>query len=599
VSQEAPAINGLGPPSPPTLEDLGKALTRFLASGAEADRGQVRGLTAALAEQGLGPAACAGVVWEKVRRALLSSTDEDRPWLLDRAIAAQHELWCLFERAYELERRAHRQMSAAYARRNLEIDHILDNLPASAFAKDAQSRYTAVNATFCEGLGLSRERILSRTDADLFPAEIAAELLSRDRQVIEGREPSRQEATTLINGEPRTFLITKSPLFESQGLATGLVGVAVDITARKKIEEHRLGLVAALESAHDAIFIMDSAGIIEYVNPAFEHLTQFASDEAIGQGDTIIKSDSQDDTHHDRMWRQLTDGKAWRGVAPMRRKDSSEFQSEQNIAPVRDETGVITGYVSVARDVSEHKRVMEALQDAVMIKSDFTSMVSHELRTPPCAIKEAVDVVADGSAGPTNDHQAQFLGLAKRNVGRLHRLINDVLDFSRLERGGAATNIEPHPLNKLVAAELDRQRVAAERRGIELTQDLGEGIGDVPLDEQRIGRLLSNLLSNAIRYCDGPLVKVSTLASADEVIVTVRDNGPGIAPEYLETIVDPFVRLSSGLGRQVGATGLGLAICRQIIELHGGRIWAESKPGEGSAFSFALPLGPKEENTSP
>jgi signal transduction histidine kinase len=208
-------------------------------------------------------------------------------------------------------------------------------------------------------------------------------------------------------------------------------------------------------------------------------------------------------------------------------------------------------------------------------------------------------VVADGSAGPTNDHQAQFLGLAKRNVDRLHRLINDVLDFSRLERGGVATHIERYPLNELVAAALDRQRVAAEKRGIELRQDLGVGIGDVPLDQQRIGHLLSNLLSNAIRYCDGPLVRVSTLVNADEVIVTVRDNGPGIAPEYLETIFDPFVQLSSGLGRQVGGTGLGLAICRQIIELHSGRIWAESKPGEGSAFSFALPLGPKEENTSP
>lgn len=579
----------------PTLETLGDALERFFLRGAESDRAEVRELTAALVEQGLGPAACAGVVWEKLRQSLLSSTDEDRPWLLDRALAAQHELWDLFDRAYELERRAHRKMSAAYARKNIEVDQILDNLPGSAFVKDAESCYTAVNRTFCEILGVPRERILSRTDAELFPPEIAAELLNRDRQVLEDQAAVRQEATTLLNGESRTLLITKVPVIDGQGAATSLVGIAVDITAHKKAEADRLALVAALESTHDAIFIMDLAGVIQYANPAFERLTRFPRQEAVGQSDEILSSTSHDEGHHGRMWARLTDGKAWRDVAAMRRRDGSEFQSEQNVAPVRDEAGIVTGYVCVARDVSEHKRVIQALQDAVMIKSDFTSMISHELRTPLCAIKEAVGVVADGAAGPTNDQQAQFLGLAKRNVDRLHRLINDVLDFSRLERGGAPTNIQPHALNELVADVSERQRTGAQRRGIELEVSLDDRIGVVPLDEQRIGQLLINLLSNAIRYCDGPLVRVSTVKGADEVVVTVRDSGPGIAPEYLETIFDPFVQLSSGLGRQVGGTGLGLAISRQIIELHGGRIWAESTPGEGSAFSFALPLGPKEE----
>ena len=498
-------------PNPPDIDDLGRALSKFLASGADVDRSQIRGLAAALVEQGIGPAACANPIWDGMRRTLLSCSDEDRPWLLDRAIAAQQELWSVFDRAYQLERRAHRQIAASLARTKHETTHILDNIPAHVFAKDTQSRYTAVNRAFCEALGLPRERILSRTDSDLFPTAISDELRRRDREALESGTTSRQETTTELNGEHKTLLITKAPLFDAEGGIIGLVGVALDVSHLKELEHRELTLMLALESSQDAICVMDTSGIILYVNPAFERLTKFPRDEAVGQSNKILSAEGADSQSHERVWRRVSSGKPWRGVWPMRCKDGSEFQSEQSIAPVKDDSGTVTGYVSVARNFNDHKRIMEALEDAVTIKSDFTSMISHELRTPLCAIKEAVDVVADGSAGPTNDHQAQFLGLAKRNVDRLHRLINDVLDFSRLEKGFAAPDIRPHPLNDLVNDVSEKQRPAAGRRGIELTVEPDPRVELVPLDAARITTTVGQPpCTNAIRFCSGPWVRVST-----------------------------------------------------------------------------------------
>ena len=154
------------------------------------------------------------------------------------------------------------------------------------------------------------------------------------------------------------------------------------------------------------------------------------------------------------------------------------------------------------RDITERKRMLQTLQQAVMVKSEFTSMVSHELRTPLTAIKEAVDVVADGTAGDVNKHQADFLQLAKRNVDRLHRLINDTLDFSKLERGEFHLELADHELNALASEIVAQQRLAATKQRLRLEFAPDPELPPVRMDPDRISQLLINLISNAIRYCD-------------------------------------------------------------------------------------------------
>jgi signal transduction histidine kinase len=290
------------------------------------------------------------------------------------------------------------------------------------------------------------------------------------------------------------------------------------------------------------------------------------------------------------MWMQLLQGEVWEGTLTNCRKDGSLFEVDLTIAPVRDGTGEIANYVAVYRDITERKHMVETLQRAVMVKTEFTSMVSHELRTPLSAIKEAIDVVEDGTAGPLNKHQENFLALAKRNVDRLHRLINDTLDFSRLERGEFRLRVGRSDLNAIVGEVVLQQRLAAKKRGLQLELSLDDSLPPVRLDPDRVSQVLVNLISNAIRYCEGSWIEVSTERKANEVILKVQDSGPGIPEEQLQDIFHAFVQLSTGPGRRVGGTGLGLAISKQIVELHGGRIWVESEVGSGSAFYFSLQL---------
>ena len=455
--ESQPTATHPAPPSeaarilPPTVADLTEALVLFVETGSESDRDHVRRLVASLVDRGLGPADCAGAFWDTLGPLLVSVSDQERPLRLRRILAAETELWRLLDRAYRLERRAHRQMASAYTRKNLEISRILDSLPAYVFSKDAQCRYTAVNTSFCEALGLPRERILSHTDEDLFPAEIAHELSERDQEVLRSKVTLRQEGTVELNGEQHTLLITKAPLIDPDGRVTGLVGIGVDITQRMRIEREHSRLAAAVEAASDSIFVTDEEGTIQFVNASFEKLNQYSRDEIIGKKVSLLRSEVHDASFFEQMWSQLTAGGVWRGILTRRRKDGSTFETDQTTSPLQDEDGRISGYVTVARDVTEHKKLLDTLQQAVLVKSDFTSMVSHELRTPLCAIKEAIDLVEDGSAGPLNDHQTKFLRLAKRNVDRLHRLINDVLDFSRMERGAFRMQIAPHDLNAVVS----------------------------------------------------------------------------------------------------------------------------------------------------
>jgi len=271
---------------------------------------------------------------------------------------------------------------------------------------------------------------------------------------------------------------------------------------------------------------------------------------------------------------------------------------EQTIAPIRNSDGLTTSYVAVAHDITERNRMVAAMERAMMVKGEFTSMVSHELRTPLTAIKEAIDIVADETAGPTNQNQAEFLQLAKRNVDRLHRLINDVLDFSKLERGESRLRHALHDLNALTREIVTQQQLAAEKQGLRIDLSVDEGIGLVPMDDDCISQVLVNLIGNAIRHGGSGRIEVSTTRRNGEAIVKVQDKGPGIPGNEMERIFDAFVQLSTGPGRRVGGTGLGLAICKQIIELHGGRIWVESEAGRGSAFYFSLRLKPDREAAS-
>lgn len=236
------------------------------------------------------------------------------------------------------------------------------------------------------------------------------------------------------------------------------------------------------------------------------------------------------------------------------------------------------------------------LREMYAIKSDFTSMVSHELRTPLTAIKESITLVLEGQAGQINENQKEILGITKKNVDRLARLINDVLDFSKLESKKVDFKMQESDINEIIKEAIDIQKTVVQEKNLYLKAELDSNLPRIEFDADRINQVLSNLISNAIKFTqEGGIIISSSKDDKDGVIkVSVRDTGEGIKNEDLAKLFHKFEQLGGINQRKTGGTGLGLAISQEIIEQHGGKIWVESELGKGSEFIFVLPIKKKK-----
>ena len=239
------------------------------------------------------------------------------------------------------------------------------------------------------------------------------------------------------------------------------------------------------------------------------------------------------------------------------------------------------------REIEEKTRELEA---ASRHKSEFLASMSHELRTPLNAILGFSEILAQGMFGAVNDKQAEYLRDILDSGHHLLSLINDILDLSKIEAGRMELEVSEFDLSQAILNSLTLVRERALRRGIDLHHEIGDGVAAVGADERKIKQVLLNLLSNALKFTpEGGRVEVRAAMAGASVEVSVADTGVGIAPEDQEAVFEEFRQVGAAEKKAEG-TGLGLALSRKFVELHGGRIWVESEPGRGSTFTFALPL---------
>ncbi|HNV87009.1 MAG TPA: HAMP domain-containing sensor histidine kinase, partial [Candidatus Omnitrophota bacterium] len=235
-------------------------------------------------------------------------------------------------------------------------------------------------------------------------------------------------------------------------------------------------------------------------------------------------------------------------------------------------------------------RAYEEIKKLSQVKSEFTAMVSHELRTPLTAILESVNMVVDGSAGPISAEQENYLDITQRNVKRLARLINEVLDFSKLEAGGKKPALAENDLNELIAQAVKLYQPLAEKKGLELSRQLSPDLRRFKFDGDGITQVIENMLNNALKFTAHGRVLVTTRPEKGCVAVCVEDSGCGIDQDDIVKLFTPFEQLGRKEGRCFEGSGLGLVISKMIVEQHRGRIWVESEPGKGTKVCFTLPL---------
>ncbi len=344
----------------------------------------------------------------------------------------------------------------------------------------------------------------------------------------------------------------------------------------RKLERLTHELESVLNSAGEGIYGLDATGTITFVNETAARLVGMPREAMLGrQVDEVI-----------RMERQAPEAASLDGEAPRAvcgrhlRADGTTFESELIAAPLLED-GVAVGSVVVFRDVTERRAVDR-------MKDEFISVVSHELRTPLTSIRGALGLLAAGAAGEIPPQAARMVEVATTSTERLIRLINDILDVERMAVGKLAIHPVPTEAGQLLRTAVEEMAGLAQSSGVEIHVSAVEGT--VLADPDRIVQTLSNLLSNAIKFSDaGDLVELRATAADGFVRFDIRDNGPGIPSDQLESVFEHFRQVDGSDTRQKGGTGLGLAICRGLVDEHGGRIWATSHVGEGTTISFVLP----------
>jgi signal transduction histidine kinase len=244
------------------------------------------------------------------------------------------------------------------------------------------------------------------------------------------------------------------------------------------------------------------------------------------------------------------------------------------------------------REIADKSRELEI---ASRHKSEFMSNMSHELRTPLNAVIGFAEVLAERMFGDLNDKQMEYIDVIMESGRHLLSLINDILDLSKIEAGRMEPELTTVALPTVIENTLILVGERAARRGVTLGRAIDPGVGPLRADERKLKQILLNLLSNAIKFTpEGGRVEVRASRVGDEVQVAVSDTGVGIAPEEQEAVFEEFRQVGANTAKQEG-TGLGLTLCRKFVELHGGRIWVVSEPGRGSTFTFALPLGGRDQ----
>ena len=394
------------------------------------------------------------------------------------------------------------------------------------------------------------------------------------------------------------------PLRESGAGITGILTVVADVTervqSRQRIEELAWGaaqrareLETVIASIADGVMVTDAEGRVVLENAASRRLTGRTQSAVSFDLETQVTAQELRDAGGAPIPpNDLPLGRAVRGemvteqVLTVRRADTGEDRFLMcSSAPVQADSGTITGAVAVFRDITEMKQLDQ-------MKDEFVSIAAHELRTPLTAIKgyaELLDRRLSTQGG--RESNLRSLGVIRKQTERLAGLVNEMLDVSRMEAGRLQLNSEPFDLSTLVGEVVNNMRISSEAHHLSLIAEPGIEVNG---DAARIEQVLLNLIANAITYApEGGTVDVRVWTDADAALVSVRDQGVGIAPDELPQLFDRFYRAPRAGVMRSGGMGLGLYICRELVMRHGGTIRVESAEGVGSTFTFSLPLAAK------
>ena len=525
---------------------------------------------------------------------------------------------------------------------------LLDAIPNPVYFKDEEGRYLGCNKSYEEFRGITKEDFIGKCVLDIAVPEDAEALHAIDLKLLSGSGGLQYETSLLLNnGIRRDVIFHKACFYKITGEPAGLIGVVQDVTAiknakltiKKQNEELEQKIIERTRSLEDAneklvtinrelelrrreaesthkklqqlssavvnspvtVLIADCLGNIEYVNPKFTEITGYLPEEVIGQNPRILNAGTQPKELYRELWATILDGRVWCGDFCNKKKNGDMYWEHASISPIRDENGSITHFVAIKEDVTEQKRIAselvtarDAANAATRSKSEFLANMSHEIRTPLNAIIGFSALTLKTNLPP---RQLDYVRKIHTAGELLLNIINDILDFSKIEAGRLVMERIPFMLKPALANIIDILQQKALDKQLCLSVEISPEVAHCLIgDPHRLSQIILNLLSNAIKFTEhGEILLETSLLTrqSDRVRLkfSVHDSGIGISSENIEKLFQPFTQADGSTTRRFGGTGLGLSISKQLVDMLGGEIWCESRPGKGSSFCFTAWFG--------
>ncbi len=476
---------------------------------------------------------------------------------------------------------------------------LVENMPIACYTFDRDGRILSWNREAENVYGYTGREAVGNVCYNLI-APRGEEAAKREiiRRVFSGERLVGMEwAVRRKDGQTGWAFGNAFPILIEDGVVEYGVNMNIDVTAQKQAENARTLLAAAVDQAQEIIVMTDTEGMIEYVNPSFERITGYASDEVIGMNPRVLKSGRHDKSLYQEMWSTIKQGKSWRGRLVNRKKDGDHYEEEATITPIRMAGGNITHFVAVKRDVTQESKLEEQLWRSQKNQAlgTLAGGIAHDFNN----ILSAIIGYSELTLGdlPDDSSSKNYLGEVLKAGKRAKDLVNQILTFTRhMERERAPIRVS------LIVKEALKLLRPSLPSTIEIRWNLDTN-GVVVADATQIHQLIMNLCTNAYHSMreKGGVLEVTTsevpitpemtktypdLHPGTYLMLTVKDSGHGIAPSIVDRIFDPyFTTKEKGEG-----TGLGLAVVHGIVKSHGGAISVRSEPGKGSEFQAFLPL---------
>ena len=452
-------------------------------------------------------------------------------------------------------------------------------------------KFQEANAKFCSILGYPLAELREHSFLDLTHPDDVDKTRNSVEQLRDGKIESyaldkryvRKDRTTVWSNT------TVTALRNEVGEAMQYIGIIQDITDRKHSEEIMARYAAVIEDSEDAIITKTLEGIITTWNPGAGRLFGYSPQEVIGKPVTVLIPDSHLNEEPSILERLRRGERIEHYETVRRRKDGTLMNVSLTVSPIKNASGRVIGASKIARDITRQKRAEAALHETDQRKDEFLATLAHELRNPLAPIRQATLISMSASASEAQKRWSHEV--ITRQVRHMSLLLDDLLDISRITRGTLELRAEMTDLSQVIDAAVETSRPTIEAKLHQLSIDLPPEPVRFAADPLRLAQVLSNLLTNPAKYTDPRgTIRVRASADAANVEIAVTDSGIGLTQDALSAVFTMFSQVKSTQDRSEGGLGIGLALSKGVVELHGGTIQARSAGiGQGSEFIVRIP----------